>query len=1014
MKTHLTKIKNILISTLAFLLISTFAFGQTPQKMSYQAVVRDAENKLVINQSIGMRISIVQGSINGTEVYKEIYNPNPSTNSNGLVTIEIGAGIPIVGSFATIDWSTGIYFIKTETDPTGGTNYSITGTSQLLSVPYALYAKTAGSSIAGPKGEKGDQGKQGEQGLKGDTGLQGPTGKDGADGKTAYQLWLDAGNTGDMTTFIAGNKGAIGDKGLVGDKGLTGDQGPQGIQGDKGLVGDKGATGDQGLVGDKGLIGDQGPQGLQGDKGLVGDKGATGDKGLVGDKGLIGDQGPQGLQGDKGLVGDKGATGDKGSVGDKGLTGDQGSQGIQGDKGLVGDKGATGDNGAPGISIVWKGTLTTAPATPVTNWAYYNSIDKISYIYNGTTWANLAQDGKNGIDGKDGLTTSVNGVTQVGGAITLTKGDLGLGDVDNTTDANKPVSVATQTALATKVDKVTGKGLSTNDYTTAEQTKLATITGTNTGDETTASIKTKLGVTTLSGSNTGDQDLSGLITTTTLTSSLASKVDKVTGKGLSTNDYTTAEQTKLSAITGTNTGDETTASIKTKLGVTTLSGSNTGDQDLSGLATTATVTSSLASKVDKVTGKGLSTNDYTTAEQAKLTAITGTNTGDETTATIKTKLGVTTLSGSNTGDQDLSGLATTATVTSSLASKVDKVTGKGLSTNDYTTAEQTKLSAITGTNTGDETTASIKTKLGVTTLSGSNTGDQDLSGLVTTTALTTALAAKAPITTTVTLDGIQTVTNKTLVSPILTGSTSVDNLSVTGNTFFTGTTTVATPINATDAATKAYVDALKSQIQELQVPLGVTDIEGTHYNAVKIGNQLWMASNLKTATYNDGTAIPNVSIATAWAALTTGAQCDYNNIPANTTTYGKLYNWYAVNTGKLCPSGWHAPSDTELETLSTSLGGDAISGGALKEAGTTHWSAPNTGATNSSGFTGLAGGSRSFDGTFNGIGSSGYWWEFTGYGTGFAKYFNLFLSDTYLNLNSKYSKDGMSVRCLRN
>ena len=941
MKTHLTKIKNILISTLAFLLISTFAFGQTPQKMSYQAVVRDAENKLVINQSIGMRISIVQGSINGTEVYKEIYNPNPSTNSNGLVTIEIGAGIPIVGSFATIDWSTGIYFIKTETDPTGGTNYSITGTSQLLSVPYALYAKTAGSSIAGPKGEKGDQGKQGEQGLKGDTGLQGPTGKDGADGKTAYQLWLDAGNTGDMTTFIAGNKGAIGDKGLVGDKGLTGDQGPQGIQGDKGLVGDKGATGDQGLVGDKGLIGDQGPQGLQGDKGLVGDKGATGDKGLVGDKGLIGDQGPQGLQGDKGLVGDKGATGDKGSVGDKGLTGDQGSQGIQGDKGLVGDKGATGDNGAPGISIVWKGTLTTAPATPVTNWAYYNSIDKISYIYNGTTWANLAQDGKNGIDGKDGLTTSVNGVTQVGGAITLTKGDLGLGDVDNTTDANKPVSVATQTALATKVDKVTGKGLSTNDYTTAEQTKLATITGTNTGDETTASIKTKLGVTTLSGSNTGDQDLSGLITTTTLTSSLASKVDKVTGKGLSTNDYTTAEQTKLSAITGTNTGDETTASIKTKLGVTTLSGSNTGDQDLSGLATTATVTSSLASKVDKVTGKGLSTNDYTTAEQ-------------------------------------------------------------------------TKLSAITGTNTGDETTASIKTKLGVTTLSGSNTGDQDLSGLVTTTALTTALAAKAPITTTVTLDGIQTVTNKTLVSPILTGSTSVDNLSVTGNTFFTGTTTVATPINATDAATKAYVDALKSQIQELQVPLGVTDIEGTHYNAVKIGNQLWMASNLKTATYNDGTAIPNVSIATAWAALTTGAQCDYNNIPANTTTYGKLYNWYAVNTGKLCPSGWHAPSDTELETLSTSLGGDAISGGALKEAGTTHWSAPNTGATNSSGFTGLAGGSRSFDGTFNGIGSSGYWWEFTGYGTGFAKYFNLFLSDTYLNLNSKYSKDGMSVRCLRN
>jgi Protein of unknown function (DUF1566) len=119
--------------------------AQSPQEMSYQAVIRNASNGLVTSSPVGMRVSILQGSPTGTEVYKEIYNPNPQTNANGLVTIQIGGGIPLTGTFAGIDWSAGPYYIKTETDPTGGTNYTITGTSQLLSVPYALYAKTVAS-----------------------------------------------------------------------------------------------------------------------------------------------------------------------------------------------------------------------------------------------------------------------------------------------------------------------------------------------------------------------------------------------------------------------------------------------------------------------------------------------------------------------------------------------------------------------------------------------------------------------------------------------------------------------------------------------------------------------------------------------------------------------------------------------------------------------------------------------------------------------------------------------------
>ena len=126
-----------------FVIIATTIgiFAQSPQKMSYQAVIRRSTGQLVADHEVGMRISILQGTSTGTVVYQEIFNPNPRTNANGLVSIEIGGGIPITGSFSSINWASGSYFLKTETDPTGGTNYTVVGTSQLLSVPYALYAK---------------------------------------------------------------------------------------------------------------------------------------------------------------------------------------------------------------------------------------------------------------------------------------------------------------------------------------------------------------------------------------------------------------------------------------------------------------------------------------------------------------------------------------------------------------------------------------------------------------------------------------------------------------------------------------------------------------------------------------------------------------------------------------------------------------------------------------------------------------------------------------------------------
>jgi hypothetical protein len=127
-----------IIFTLLSVITFSMVFAQAPNKMSYQAVVRNSQNALVSNQSVGMRVSILQGTASGSAVYVETHTT--TTNNNGLASIEIGGGTPVTSTFSAINWANGPYFVKTETDPTGGTNYSISGTSQLLSVPYALFA----------------------------------------------------------------------------------------------------------------------------------------------------------------------------------------------------------------------------------------------------------------------------------------------------------------------------------------------------------------------------------------------------------------------------------------------------------------------------------------------------------------------------------------------------------------------------------------------------------------------------------------------------------------------------------------------------------------------------------------------------------------------------------------------------------------------------------------------------------------------------------------------------------
>ena len=158
----------------------------------------------------------------------------------------------------------------------------------------------------------------------------------------------------------------------------------------------------------------------------------------------------------------------------------------------------------------------------------------------------------------------------------------------------------------------------------------------------------------------------------------------------------------------------------------------------------------------------------------------------------------------------------------------------------------------------------------------------------------------------------------------------------------------------------------------------VEDIDGNVYKTVTIGSQVWMAENLKTIKFNDGTAITLVAGNSAWEALITPGYCWYGNAEAaNKDTYGALYNFHTVKTGKLCPSGWHVPTDADWTTLTTYLKGDSIAGSKLKETGTSHWQIPNTAATNETSFTALPAGYRNDSGVFSSIGQSGYWWTST-------------------------------------
>ncbi|MGL4597621.1 MAG: fibrobacter succinogenes major paralogous domain-containing protein [Bacteroidia bacterium] len=192
----------------------------------------------------------------------------------------------------------------------------------------------------------------------------------------------------------------------------------------------------------------------------------------------------------------------------------------------------------------------------------------------------------------------------------------------------------------------------------------------------------------------------------------------------------------------------------------------------------------------------------------------------------------------------------------------------------------------------------------------------------------------------------------------------------------------------------------------------VVDVDGNIYKTVEIGGRVWMVENLRTTKYNDGTPITTNLDDKIWTSTTTGAYALYSNNAANNATYGKLYNWFAVNTGKLAPKGWHVPSRSEWTALVESLGGSSVAGGKLKSTSSL-WTAPNVGATNSSGFNALPGGYRSPTGGFSTQGNTGFWWASSERNSTQGDYIKLHSGHDDSFANGATKQFGYSIRCVK-
>lgn len=887
-----------ILTVLAVLFYTATTWAQTPQKMSYQAVIRDNTKNIISNHTVGMKISILQGSATGATVYSE--TQKPATNVYGLVSIQIGGG----DGFNEINWANGPYFIKTEIDPLGGIAYSITGTSQLLSIPYALMAKTAIRSL----NDLDTSATNELQIIK-------------LSNDTLYLdrggfIYLGAYNDNNAVKLI---KNKISSDSLYFESKINNEKTER-------LVKDDNL--DQKIMSDSNYL-----------KGLI-----------IANEIHLANEIDSRIALDQSLKTKQ--------VYDSTYL-----------KGLIDTETTNRTNSDNSIQTI----ICNLKAKQISDSSMFST------ALAGTN-ANLASETSSRIAFDQSLKTKV-----VADSSYL-KGQI------NTT--NIVLSITNNNLATANANLAT-----TNTNLSTETTSR--ITSDNTLQTNINSFKTKVVADSLYLKGQINSTNSNLITETI---SRIAADNGIKAKVVSDSAFLKSQINS----TNTNLSNE----INTRI---------TNDQGLK--------TKIIA---DSTYLKGLINNKQAILHPGSGITINSANVIKAIDTSITNELQTIsrrndTIFLSNGGFVKLPSNITNATYThfvgeifqggiivyvwkvgsvehGLIASLTDLSAGMIWTTTGYQsiTVPSASLSPIDGLANSNAIIAQAGG--GINYAAGlcraySAPGDGNVSDWY----LPSAWELNQCYNSAFVVNNVLGAANG-FQNAYYWSSTEYSNNAAWLQYFGVGNTTNGLKSNATYRVRAVRKFATNN----------VNDVSGNVYDTINIGSQVWLKQNLKTTKYRNGDAIPNVTGNTIWSGLTTGAYCDYANTPSNSTSYGRLYNWYTVNDSrKICPTGYHVPTDAEWTTLETYLGGSSAAGGKLKEIGLSHWLSPNTGATNSTGFTALPGGYRDFDGTYSVIGSDGLWWSSTENSSTSVWYRSIDFNYSTLFKYDYYKIVGFSVRCLK-